>query len=66
MVSAFGRLIPLLVVIVAFFALFQLWTAIVFLARREYIGASLYLVFSFAGLALARALWMNRAKLSRD
>ena len=66
MVSAFGRLIPVLVIIVAFFALFQLWTAIVYLAQREYIGGALYLVFSFAGLALARALWMNRAKLSRD
>jgi hypothetical protein len=65
-VSGFARLIPVLIVIVAFFSLFQLWTAIVYLAQQEYIGGALYLVFSFAGLALARALWMNRAKFSRD
>ena len=34
-----------------------------YLAQREYIGASINLVFSFAGFALARALWTNRGKL---
>lgn len=61
--SSFGRLIPLLTVIVIAFAIFQLYSAIMFLAQREYIGASLNLVFSFAGVALARALWTNRRKL---
>jgi hypothetical protein len=61
--SAFGRLIPLLTIVVALFALFQLFTAIMYLAQKQYIGASVNLVFSFAGLALARALWTNRKKL---
>jgi hypothetical protein len=61
-VSGFGRLIPLLTVVVVLFALFQLFTAIVYLSRRQYVGASLNLVFSFAGFALARALWTNRQK----
>ena len=60
--SGFGRLIPLLTVIVVLFGLFQLYTAIMFLAQREYIGASLNLVFSFAGFVLARALWTNRQR----
>jgi hypothetical protein len=60
--SGFGRLIPLLTVVVILFALFQLFTAIVYLAQRQYIGASMNFVFSFAGLALARALWTNRKK----
>jgi hypothetical protein len=62
-VSAFGRLIPLLTVIVVLFALYQLFTAIMYFAQRQYIGGALNLVFSFAGLALARALWTNRRKL---
>ena len=61
--SAFARLIPLLTAIIGFFGLFQLYTAIMYLAQREYIGASINLVFSFAGFALARALWTNRGKL---
>jgi len=42
--------------------LFQLYTAIMYLAQAEYIGASLNLVFSFAGFVLARALWTNRQR----
>ena len=34
-----------------------------YLGQREYIGASLNLVFSFAGFVLARALWTNRKRL---
>jgi hypothetical protein len=60
--SGFGRLIPLLTIVVVLFALFQLYTAIMYLAQREYIGASLNLVFSFAGFVLARALWTNRQR----
>jgi hypothetical protein len=50
-------------VIIAF-ALFQLYTAIMFLSQRQFAFASFNLVFSFAGFALARALWTNRSKLS--
>ena len=60
--SGFGRLIPLLTVVTVLFALFQLYTAIMFLAQREYVGASFNLVFSFAGFVLARALWTNRQR----
>jgi hypothetical protein len=33
------------------------------ITQKAYPVAALNLVFSFAGLALARALWTNRAKL---
>jgi hypothetical protein len=52
----------MLTIIVVLFALFQLYTAIMLLSRREYIGASLNIVFSFAGFVLARALWTNRQR----
>ena len=61
--SAFGRLIPLLMVIVVVFALFQLYTAIMFLVHGQYAFGVFNLVFSFAGFALARAMWTNRRKL---
>lgn len=61
--SAFGRLIPLLTAIVVVFAAFQLYTAIMFLVNRDYGFGAFNLVFSFAGFALARALWTNRRKL---
>ena len=61
--SAFGKLIPLLTAIVVVFALFQLYTAIMFLTQRQYGFGAFNLVFSFAGFALARALWTNRRKL---
>ena len=60
--SAFGKLIPVLIVLVSLFALFQLYTAIIFIAHRQYAFAAFNLVFSFGGLALARALWMNRSR----
>lgn len=61
--SAFGKLIPLLTVVIVVFALFQLYTAIMFLAQRQYAFGAFNLVFGFAGVALARALWINRRKL---
>jgi hypothetical protein len=59
---SFGRLIPALIIIVAVFALYQLYTAIMFLSQRQYAFAAFNLVFSFAGVALARALWINRSR----
>jgi hypothetical protein len=56
-------LIPLLIAIVIVFSLLQLYTAITAIVQKAYPVAALNLVFSFAGLALARALWTNRAKL---
>ena len=60
--SAFGKLIPVLIVIVSVFALYQLYTAIMFIASKQYSFGVFNLVFSFAGLALARALWVNRSR----
>ncbi|HEX6574725.1 MAG TPA: hypothetical protein VF042_07105 [Gemmatimonadaceae bacterium] len=60
--SAFGRLIPFLTVIVIVFSLLQLYTAIVSMVNKEYVVAAINIVFSFAGVALARALWTNRAR----
>ena len=59
----FAKLIPFLILIVVMFALLQLYSAIVLLSQRSYAMGSLYLVFSFAGLALARALWTTRRRL---
>lgn len=59
----FVKLIPFLIAIVIIFALLQLYSAIVLLSQRSYAMGGLYLVFSFAGLALARALWTSRRRL---
>jgi len=59
---SFGKLIPVLIVVVSLFSLFQLYTAIMFLAHGQYAFAAFNLVFSFAGVALGRALWINRAR----
>lgn len=61
--SAFGRLVPVLVVVVIMFALFQLYTALMYLRQGEYAFSAFNLVFSFGGFALARALWTNRSRL---
>ena len=60
--SAFGKLIPVLIVVVLLFALYQLYTAIMFLTSKQYAFGVFNLVFSFAGVALARALWINRSR----
>ena len=61
----FGRLIPFLMVIVAAFAILQLYTAIMYAGSRQYAFAAFYVVFGFAGMALARALWVHRGKIAR-
>jgi hypothetical protein len=61
--SAFGKLVPVLIVVVVAFALFQLYTSLMFLRQRMYAFAAFNLVFSFGGFALARALWINRSRL---
>lgn len=60
--STFGKLIPVLIVIISLFSLFQLYTAITFLISKQYSFGVFNLVFSFAGVALARALWVNRGR----
>jgi len=61
--SAFARLIPFLVFIIGAFVLFQLYTAVMFAAQSMYAFAVFNAVFGFAGIALARALWVNRKNL---
>ena len=58
--KAFARLIPFLVVIIGAFVVYQLYTAAMFAAQSMYAFAVFNAVFGFAGIALARALWINR------
>ena len=62
--SAFGRLIPFLTVIIVLFALFQVFASVNLGIRGQYPFAALYGVFAIAGFALARALWVNRRKFT--
>ncbi|HEU4878096.1 MAG TPA: hypothetical protein VFT21_01530 [Gemmatimonadaceae bacterium] len=59
---AFGRLTPFLIAVVLIFAALQLYTSARFGLTGQYAFAALYGVFAFAGVALARALWINRKK----
>ena len=61
--SAFSRLIPFLVVIIGALALYQFYTALMFLTQSMYAFALFNAVFGFAGVALGWALWTNRSKL---
>ena len=60
--SAFSRLIPFLIVIIGVLALYQFYTAFLFLTRSMYAFALFNAVFGFGGVALIRALWINRGK----
>lgn len=63
--TGFFRLVPFLLVLIVAFALYQLYFAFILASRSEWPYAALYLVMAMAGVALARALWLNRQKLSR-
>jgi hypothetical protein len=63
-VSAFSKLVPFLTILIAVFAVYQLVAAIIFAARGEWGFTALYVLMSIAGAALARTLWINRAKLT--
>lgn len=60
--STFARLMPLLLVMIAGFALYQLFVALMLASRGEWPFAALYAVMSMAGWALARMLWINKRK----
>ena len=62
--SAFSKLVPFLTILIAVFAVYQLVAAIIFAARGEWGFTALYVLMSIAGAALARTLWINRAKLT--
>lgn len=61
--SAFARLIPFLIVIIAALALYQFYTALMFFIQSMYAFALFNAVFGFAGGVLIRALWTHRHKL---
>jgi hypothetical protein len=61
--SAFARLIPFLVIIIAALVVYQLYTAVMFATQSMYAFALFNAVFGFAGIALARALWIHRKGL---
>jgi hypothetical protein len=58
--SAFGRLVPFLIVIIGLLALYQFYTALMFAMQSMYAFAVFNAVFGFAGIVLARALWSHR------
>jgi hypothetical protein len=62
--TGFGRLIPFLTVIVVAFATLQVYTALMYGLSSQFAFAALYGVLALAGFALARALWINRHKLT--
>ncbi len=63
--TGFFRLVPFLIVLIVGFAFYQLYFAYLLAMRGEWPFAALYLVMAMAGGALARALWVNRQKVSR-
>ncbi len=62
--SAFARLIPLLLIIISGFALYQLFVAMLFASRQQWGFAALYILMALAGGALARMLWINKKRLT--
>ncbi len=58
--SAFARLIPFLLVIIAALVVYQIYTAVMFATQSMYAFALFNAVFGFGGIALARALWIHR------
>lgn len=60
--SAFARLIPLLIAIISLLAVYQFYTAIMFAVQSMYAFALFNAVFGFAGFVLALALWTHRSK----
>lgn len=56
----FTRLIPIFIVAIVLFALFFLYTAVMFALSKQFAFGLFNAVFAFAGLVLARALWAHR------
>lgn len=64
--NTFARLLPVFTIVIAGFALYQLFVALMLAARGEWAFALFYGVMSFAGWALARVLWVNKRKMSQS
>ena len=62
--AAFARLIPLLLVVIGGFVLYQLFVAVLFASRQQWGFTALYALMAIAGAALARTLWINKRRLS--
>ena len=62
--SSFVRLIPLFIVVISGFVLYQLFMAAVFAKGGQWPFAGIYALMAIAGLALIRTLVINKRKLS--
>ena len=61
----FARLLPLLLIVIAGFALYQLFFAFALATRGQWPFAAIYLIMSIAGWALAMVLWNAKRKMSQ-
>lgn len=62
--SSFVRLIPLFIVVISGFVLYQLFMAAVLARGGQWPFAGLYALMALAGVALIRTLVINKRKLS--
>ncbi len=62
---SFARFLPLLLVIVAGFALYQLFIALTLAANGQWPFAAVFGLMSIAGWALAKVLWNAKRKMSQ-
>ena len=62
--SSFVRLIPLFIVVISGFVLYQLFMAAVFARGGQWPFAGIYALMAVAGVALIRTLVINKRKLS--
>ena len=62
--SSFVRLIPLFIVIIGGFVLYQLFMAVVLARGGQWPFAGIYALMALAGVALVRTLVINKRKLT--
>jgi uncharacterized protein YqgC (DUF456 family) len=62
--STFARILPVLLIVVAGFALYQLFIALTLASKGQWPFAAVFTLMSIAGWALARVLWNAKRKMS--
>jgi hypothetical protein len=62
--STFARFLPILLIVVAGFALYQLFMALTLASQGQWPFAAIFALMSIAGWALARVLWNAKRKMS--
>jgi hypothetical protein len=62
--STFARFLPILLIVVAGFALYQLFVALTLASQGQWPFAAVFGLMSIAGWALARVLWNAKRKMS--